>query len=60
MGNAEKTTIHIPKLSVGQYLFLFDIGYFLKILLTYSKFLKYKRTLSCQKARNTKEIENKI
>ena len=40
MGNAKKTVIHIPELTVGQYLFFFDIGYYLKISLTYNQFLK--------------------
>ena len=31
MGNAKKAVIHIPKLRVRQYLFLFDIPYYLKI-----------------------------
>ena len=35
----KKTGIHIPKLRVGQYLFLFDIRYYFKISLTCSKFL---------------------
>ena len=39
MCNVEKTVIHIPKLSVGQYLLLFDISYYLKISLICSKFL---------------------
>ena len=40
MGNGKKKTgIHIPKLRVGQYLFLFDIRYYFKISLTCSKFL---------------------
>ena len=40
MGNAKKkkkkTVIQIPKISVGQYLLLFDIRYFLKISLNIS------------------------
>ena len=40
MENTNKTVIHIPKLRVGQYLFLFDICYYLKVSLIYSKFLK--------------------
>ena len=41
MGNAKKTVIHIPELTVGQYLFFFfDISYYLKISLTYNQFLK--------------------
>ena len=40
MGNAKKTVIHIPKLRVGRYLFLFDVRQFLKISQIYSKFLK--------------------
>ena len=40
MGNAKKktkqTAIQIPKISVGQYLLLFDIRYFLKISLNIS------------------------
>ena len=39
MCNVEKTVIHIPKLGVGQYLLLFDISYYLKTSLIYSKFL---------------------
>ena len=39
MGNAKKTVIHVPKLRVGQYLFFFDICYYLQISLIYSKFL---------------------
>ena len=31
MCNAEKTVIYIPKLSIGQYLILFDIIYYLKM-----------------------------
>ena len=39
--NAKKiTVIPISKLRVSQYLFLFDIRYYLKISLIYSKFLK--------------------
>ena len=39
MGNTKKTVIHIPKLRVGQYLLLFDVGYYLKVSLICSKFL---------------------
>ena len=31
MGYAKKTVIHIPKLMVGQYLFFFDIRYYLEL-----------------------------
>ena len=34
-----KTLIHISKLRIGLYFFLFDIRYYLKISLGYSKFL---------------------
>ena len=38
MGNAKKLA-HIPKLRVGQYLFLFNMIYSLKFSLIYCKFL---------------------
>ena len=38
--NTNKIVTHIPKLRVGQCSFLFDIRYYLKISLIYSKFLK--------------------
>ena len=37
MGNTNKTDIYIAKLRVGQYLFLFDICYYLEVSLIYSK-----------------------
>ena len=40
MGAAKKTVVYLPKLRVPQYLFVFDIRYYIKILLIYSKFLK--------------------
>ena len=39
----KKSVIRIPKLEVGQYLFIFNISYYLKISLIYSKILTYKR-----------------
>ena len=39
-GNAKKTVIHIPKLRFTQYLFVFDISYYLKVSMIYSKFFK--------------------
>ena len=40
IGNAKKNVTHIPKLRAAQHLFVFDIRYYLKISLTYSKLLK--------------------
>ena len=49
MGNAKKTVINIPKLSVGQYLLIFDICYYLKTSLIYSRFFIYIKNLFWQK-----------
>ena len=57
MGNTNITVIHIPKLKVGQYLFSFDVRYYLKTILIYRKFLKSKRTLPWQKTGIIKNLK---
>ena len=48
MGNTKKL-FHIPKQRVGQYLFLFDTRYYLKVSLIYCKFLMLERALLWKK-----------
>ena len=46
MEKAKKTVTHISKHKASQYLVLFNIRYYLKISLIYSKFLKQRKSLA--------------
>ena len=60
MGNTKKTVTDIPKIKVGQYLFLFDIRYYLKVTLTYRKLLELKRNTALGKDRKTENLKIKF
>ena len=55
----KKSVIRIPKLEVGQYLFIFNISYYLKISLIYSKILTYKRKELCSDKKTKKKKDAK-
>ena len=59
MCNAEKTVIYIPKLSIGQYLILFDIIYYLKCP-DLQQILDIKKNFALAKRLNSKNLKIRL